>query len=391
MTRQAGVVDVVIVGGGCAGLSLGREIATSRTANCHTVILEPRSQYENDRTWCFWHARTHSLSHLVSHTWPAWRFSDGGSSVAHSGSYRYQCIRADDFYAAACDAIDKSAHVELRRGTHVLDIETNGNLVTLETNHGSIRARHVVDTRPPVEPRTARSPMFQVFAGAEIETTAPLFDTDVVGLMEQMSHVEAGLDFTYVLPFSTTRALIEVTRFSPVRTSLDSLRSELTQRLAAGGLGHHEVLRRESGIIPMGLPEADAPHSTRIVRGGTAGGAVRAATGYALLRIDNWSKACARRVIEGLPPVGHPREPRWRIAMDHLFSTVLLQAPERGPELFMSLARGTQPDALVRFLSDVAKPCDVAQVVRALPSSLFVKTALAELGFPGAGLMARRS
>ena len=46
--------DIVILGGGAAGLSLARELAHN-SANTHTItVLEARSKYKDDRTWCFW-------------------------------------------------------------------------------------------------------------------------------------------------------------------------------------------------------------------------------------------------------------------------------------------------------------------------------------------------
>jgi lycopene beta-cyclase len=46
--------DLIILGGGCAGLSLARRLSELGEDCPQTVILESRSSYTDDRTWCFW-------------------------------------------------------------------------------------------------------------------------------------------------------------------------------------------------------------------------------------------------------------------------------------------------------------------------------------------------
>ena len=47
-------VDLIILGGGCAGLSLALNLAKQGSVCPNTLILEKREAYSNDRTWGFW-------------------------------------------------------------------------------------------------------------------------------------------------------------------------------------------------------------------------------------------------------------------------------------------------------------------------------------------------
>ena len=47
--------DYIIVGGGCAGLSLAYELEINGKLKGKTLaIIEPRTDYKKDKTWSFW-------------------------------------------------------------------------------------------------------------------------------------------------------------------------------------------------------------------------------------------------------------------------------------------------------------------------------------------------
>ena len=70
-------LDLAIVGGGCAGLSLACELERQqdRHSKLSVMIIEPRLVHQHDRTWCFWARKLGADKALVAHSWPAWRFS----------------------------------------------------------------------------------------------------------------------------------------------------------------------------------------------------------------------------------------------------------------------------------------------------------------------------
>ena len=57
--------DLVILGGGCAGLSLAMRLAKLGEQCPQTIIVEPRERYVNDRTWGFWGTPSAQLNPLV--------------------------------------------------------------------------------------------------------------------------------------------------------------------------------------------------------------------------------------------------------------------------------------------------------------------------------------
>ena len=57
--------DYIIIGGGCAGLSLAYELQVNNKLQDKTLaIIEPRSNYKRDKTWSFWKVTPHNFRRL---------------------------------------------------------------------------------------------------------------------------------------------------------------------------------------------------------------------------------------------------------------------------------------------------------------------------------------
>jgi len=362
--------DLAILGAGCAGLSLAARLADT-APGLRTVLVDPRTGFQDDRTWCFWSDGTASLDRLVSARWPSWRFSDAaGASHTHAcDGVDYVMVRGVDFYADALERVQAGA-IELRLNTRAGRlIETHSRVEVCVEGGAAITARHVIDTRPV---RSQPALMHQVFHGLEIETDHDAFEPACAGLMEALSGHGDTVSFLYTLPLTRRRALVEWTVFTRRATAPRALRPVLLNGLRTRGLEHFTILREEAGVLPMGASRPPHSQSARIVRAGASGGAVRASTGYAFQRIQRWADACADRMGRGLEPVGHPPEPVLRAAMDQVFLTALHRDPAAGAGFFMALARQVPPAALVRFMSDAATPLDLLHVITALPPRPFL-------------------
>ncbi|TFD05700.1 hypothetical protein E3T28_00490 [Cryobacterium sinapicolor] len=75
--------DLVVLGGGLTGLTLAARLAREQSGP-RVIVLEPRTEYQDDRSWCFWRPERHELSHRVSASWKTWTFSDAaGRTIRH--------------------------------------------------------------------------------------------------------------------------------------------------------------------------------------------------------------------------------------------------------------------------------------------------------------------
>lgn len=368
-------VDLAVIGGGLAGLSLAMKLARGGYGG-RVVILEPREEYVDDRSWAFWTPTGNALPATAARHWSRWQFSrQGGEPLTCSAQgWSYAYVRSLDFYRAALKLIASRPNFKLVLGAAANAIDRKGDYASVATNAGSVSAKFVVDTRPATQDRFSRSTMFQSFAGRELMFEQPRFDDSRVELMTDMRSDALGFVFSYVLPLSPTHALVEATRFSTRPVSQALLSTDLDHVLCSRGWSQGEVLRSETAVLPMGLPTPDlAEPIPGVVRAGIGAGALRAASGFGFLRIQAWSDRCARALLRGQLPVGHPAEPKVRGWMDQVFLRALARHPERSAEFFLRLATAVPGEVFVRFMSDQGSWLDHARVIAALPPAPFLQ------------------
>lgn len=364
--------DVLVLGGGCAGLSLGAQLSRLGPDAPRTIILEPRETYSNDRTWSGWRDAPHLFSPCVSASWQRWRVAALGREVERGDITRcYETIPADAFYARAQRLIGATQHLSLRTGVTAGMCSADDSGAFVETSHGRLRAQLVVDTRPP--PPEPGAGLLQIFTGLEIETDRACFDPAVADLMLFDPPSRDHVGFVYGLPFSPRHALIELTRFAASHQAAPT-QADLMACIAARVPGAFRVRRIETGTLAMrpGLPAA--PMHPRLITLGTLAGAARPATGYAFASIQAQAASLAACLGQGVGAALGWRPlplPRWLRAMDRLFLRVLRLHPARGPGLLFSLFDQCPPPSLIRFLSGTGGLMDAARVACALPKLAF--------------------
>ena len=74
--------DYVIIGGGCAGLSLAYELELKKKLeNKSLAIIEPRTDYSRDKTWSFWKIKEHNFEDCVIKSWNSFEVKASDASA----------------------------------------------------------------------------------------------------------------------------------------------------------------------------------------------------------------------------------------------------------------------------------------------------------------------
>jgi lycopene beta-cyclase len=360
-------VDVAILGGGCAGLSLAVRLAKS---DLSVRVIEPRSEYIDDRAWSFWRTQSDPFEDCVREEWTSWTVQGPqGETLRSSSSMRYQTVKSGAFYNRALELIEQGNDTSISMGTHAHGVSRAGDCWQVDTDAGSLTATNVVDTRPP-----SRVPSYgQFFLGREIKTERPVFNPDVVQLMHFRRARSGGVDFVYILPFAIDQALVEVTSFAPHNPGQEVFTKWLDEEINALNPGQTETLRTEAGALPMQAGFADH-NLDGIIRMGLGGGAARPSTGYAFARNQIQGDQVAAALVSGQVPDTRLDSVMTRF-MDRVFLQVLAVKPEGGPALFETLFRNVSPNRLERFLSGSTRAVDLLSVMTALPPLPFLYAA----------------
>lgn len=368
--------DLAILGAGCAGLSLARELIRHGYSK-RAVIIEPRDTYSHDRTWCFWANAQHELSDLVSKRWSQWQLSTSQQAIRHTGvRLSYQQIRSDDFYHTHLAKIANRSNIELLTGVTAGSMLDQGDRVQIETTASAISARLVIDTRPR-SPQHDQATLWQIFSGAEVETDEACFEPSVAGLMQQMSSDDSGLKFTYILPMTAHTALIQTTRFALRKTAPETLDREFERDLRTTFKTTTKIRRRERGCLPMGQKRQSPHPSARVLRAGQAAGVLRASSGYGFLRIQDWAESTAEELASGQrllsKPFGSPLERK----MDAIFLSAMTSSPHAAADWFTRIADQLSGDEFGQFMSQSPSFHLWLKVVSSLPKAPFLRALLA--------------
>jgi lycopene beta-cyclase len=373
------VFDLVILGGGCAGLSLSMALEAHGERKLRTLVIESRIAYENDRTWCFWSDQARILPYEIQHRWQTMHVSNSGHSVSlDCGSTPYTMLAGEHFYNAALASIERQPNITLRMGTSVSSEPSfTEGLWTVNTCAGSVIARAVVDTRPSRPVEIGGATLWQSFYGLEIECEAAVFDCTCLDLMNFLEPDPRHVTFVYVLPVSPRRALVELTVFGAQPLGRSELSCQLqvaVAKLVAGS--PFETIRSEHGILPMGLTDAPRARPNSYTRVGIMAGGARPSTGYAFQRIETWAHECASSLVRHGRPTPHQPDSLPLRLMDRIFLEVLRTHPIRGGAIFFSLFSRAHPARVIRFLSGHGGVFDSLAVIAAVPFTPFIRAAL---------------
>ncbi len=373
--------DIIIAGGGLAGLSLALHMARSPLRERSILIVDKGAKDGNDRTWGFWTNQPTSYDDIVFRTWSQVQFV--GEDFEKTGAlqdYCYKMVRGIDFYRFARQELRATGKVEFLQG-QVERIQDGKDTASVCVDGECYRADWVFDSRfnpANLRPDSTRYHYLNLlFRGWEIETVQDVFDPEVMTLLDFRTPQKGDTRFFYILPFSPRQALVEYTLFTAGRSGRDESELALREYLQGTlGVQDYQVLRSESGLIPVTDQPFPRRAGQRVMNIGTRAGRIKPTTGYAFTRIQQDSAA----IVASLEAFGHPFAVPQDSARYQLYDTILLQIMVRQGEqikpIFTKLFKNNPFERVLRFLDEKAPLTENLRLIATLPPLIFIQALL---------------
>ena len=347
--------DYIIIGGGCAGLSLAYELDLhSKLKDKTLAIVEHRDEYKRDKTWSFWKVSPHNFEDCTIKSWDNFTINIP-SHLKHVDckNMPYQTIDSGLFYQKIIDKIKQNNNIYFFK---------NINEVNTENSFIFNSVGDKIDNK---------SSLWQHFSGIEIETSKDFFDEKIFNLMDFDCDQKNSVHFFYTLPFSKTKALIETTWISDLNsTSLNDydiqLKDYIEDKLK---IKNYKINYKETGAIPLFHP--NNIKKLNQIEIGTAGGMTRLSTGYTFLNIQEQSKYI-RKNIENIKDTKIFSIERKYEFLDNIFLKVLKKNPERMAQIFYKMFNSS-PNTVINFLSNKSNILEDISIISKMPKWVFLK------------------
>ena len=346
--------DYIIIGGGCAGLSLAYELEVNNKLKEKTLaIIETRDHYKRDKTWSFWKVFDHNFEDCVIKSWNNFTVnSREGFHELINKSFPYQSIDSEKFYKKVNSKLSSNSNVSFFRS--LSEVNSKNSLVFNSVFEGELD----------------KSKLWQHFQGIEIETSNDIFDDGIINLMDFNCEQKDAVHFFYTLPFSKNKALIETTWISNLENETYMNYDLQLENYIKNNLGikNYKINFTEKGAIPLFYPITKNKDKINI---GSVGGMTRLSTGYTFLNIQEHSKYIRENLdnIKDKKPyhIGKKYE-----FLDNVFLNVLKDNPEKMPNIFFKMFKGSS-NTVIKFLSNKSNFFEDIIIILKMPKWVFIK------------------
>ena len=347
--------DYIIIGAGCAGLSLAYELDLQKKLDNKTLaIIEPREEYKKDKTWSFWKVTDHNFDDCVRKSWKNFSVNvPKKTNYLECVSYPYQSIDSGLFYKKINNKLKENKNIFFFKDLYEINSKNSfifNSVLPIKKDHHNL---------------------WQHFCGIEVETQHNFFDDEIFNLMDFDCEQRESVHFFYTLPYSKTKALVETTWLSKMSSTSqmdydNQLKDYIEKHL---NLKNYKITYKETGAIPLFYPSYELEKNK--INIGTAGGMTRLSTGYTFLNIQEHSKYISEN-IENISKTKKFEISKKYQLLDDIFLRVLDKNPEMMPDIFFKMFKSS-PKTVIKFLSNKSNFLEDLSIIFKMPKWTFVK------------------
>jgi lycopene beta-cyclase len=392
--------DYIIAGAGGAGLSLLHYLMQCSSLVTKSILIIDKSfNKTNDRTWCFWNKDASVFENLVQHRWNTISIhAQGFNKELPTAPFSYKMIQGIDFYNSILHNAKSKSNIHFQEATildiTVIDSKNPSKGAKVDWEGGSAMGGYVFSSLLPFQMNQLNTAaaysnslqsgtssnnkapfLWQHFKGRVVQFEKPVFNKAIAKLMDFNVPQQGATAFMYQLPLNETEALVEYTIFSENVLGIAEYDKVLDAYLAKEFPGAtYTTTHQEIGAIPMTQIEL-ASTQAPIYTIGALGAAIKASTGYAFQFIQEQCKNIVIQLELGLPLQTKVHNTRHQF-YDAVLLHVLFYHKMEGAEIFKRIFAKNEAATVFKFLSNTSSLLEDIQIMRSLPTSIFLPAAI---------------
>ena len=347
--------DYIIIGGGCAGLSLAYELEIhEKLKDKKLAIIEPRDNYKKDKTWSFWKVTPHNFEDCVKKNWINFSINvPNKTNYLECKNFPYQSIDSGLFYEKINNKLKENENIFYFKDLREIEIKNS----------------FIFNSVPNIKKNYLN--LWQHFCGVEIETKSDFFDEEIFNLMDFDCEQRDSVHFFYTLPYTKNKALVETTWLSKMNDNSQKDYDKQINDYIKNSLkiSNYEITYKEEGAIPLFYPSYEKEKNK--INIGTAGGMTRLSTGYTFLNIQEHSKYI-RKNIENISSSKKFEIDKKYQFLDDIFLRVLNKHPEKMSNIFFNMFKAS-PKTVIKFLSNKSNFIEDLSIILKMPKLTFIK------------------
>jgi len=392
--------DYIIAGAGGAGLSLLHYLMQSSSLVTKSILVIDKSfNKTNDRTWCFWNKDASAFESLVKNRWDTISIhAQGFDKELSTSPFSYKMIQGIDFYNDILSKAKTKSNIHFQEAI-ILDIRTIDSInpskgAKVEWEGGVAMGKYVFSSLLPFQMNQLNTAaaysnalqsgnssnnkapfLWQHFKGKVVKFDTPVFNKAIAKLMDFNLPQQGATAFMYQLPLNDREALVEYTIFSENVLAIAEYDKVLDAYLAKGFPGAtYTTTHDEIGAIPMTQIEL-ASTQAPIYTIGALGAAIKASTGYAFQFIQEQCKNIVNQLEKGLPIQTKIHNTRHQF-YDAVLLHVLFYHKMEGAEIFKRIFAKNEAATVFKFLSNTSSFLEDINIMRSLPTHIFLPAAI---------------
>ncbi|NJM79608.1 MAG: lycopene cyclase [Flavobacterium sp.] len=367
--------NYIFTGSGLSALMTVYQMILSEKFQDKTILLiDLDVKKSNDRTWCFWDD-TALFDTIVSKKWQTALFkNEKFSKELQITPYQYKMIKGIDFYNFIFDVIAKHPNITFLN-EKVISFQDFGNQCLVKTAQNEFTSDKIFNSifNPEIVKNQTKYPLLQQhFIGWFIKSKEKAFNPACATFMDFSIAQKGNTRFMYVLPTSTTEALLEYTLFSKDVLTKEEYEDEIVNYIEKLGITDYEIVEKEQGNIPMTCYKFWKHDTKNSINIGSAGGWTKASTGFTFKNVTKKSKALVTFLQQYDDFKKFNKKDKFWF-YDLLFIDVLFKNNALGSKVFSALFKKGNPILIFRFLDEETSFIEDIKVMWKCPKIPFLK------------------